>query len=670
MERGDELKGMAARSGARGRWGEWLRARGKGARERERERERTRWQDVVVTPARPLVRPAPRSAMFFPLVVLVAVLPGLYALNSWDLTPPGPWWGLRALAVLDGYGLDQVPASEAITPAVEAWVFRNIACQPPLYAWLAALGMALSPDRNPLASVLPSYVAGAVAVILVFFHGKLWRGPGTGLVAAILVGFNRDLLLQMQQGAPTTLALAGVLGALYGYARHSRAISVAGGGEFWDWENPLIWAAFGGLSLAISLLSIGLFGLWALVVVLVHQLHLFLKRGADAPADREHERELFRVPTRRWLSSLIDPQVHGGPLALTIAALIAAPWYLWVIRTYGSEALSALATPFDVVGRFDARPGLLSWTLALAPTTLPLGLYGAARAIRLAVIDEDDERSVVGGSFWVVWLAVAALAPAFWPRGPWHLFGLFLLVPLNLLAATTISDLATRKIPVRRLIWIAPATAATIAWWVSAELRNAVADLLDGRADSATALGVHLAVDLLIVALWLTRRIDRWARRRDDRQRRALAGFLIAVLAVTVAAGFSEIRFRNRETNMLLMLRTMILRRDRERPFTVVAVVGPESFRQTSGGPTPGGRLRFILRTALPHIPQRDLDTADELVNLPEGQRLVILAGSEQRLPSSTQARLKLEAIHPGQEGVLDAFATANPINGGTGRRP
>ncbi len=53
-------------------------------------------------PARPLVRPASRSAMFFPLVVLAAVLPGLYALNWWNLTPPGPWWGLRGLAVLDG----------------------------------------------------------------------------------------------------------------------------------------------------------------------------------------------------------------------------------------------------------------------------------------------------------------------------------------------------------------------------------------------------------------------------------------------------------------------------------------------------------------------------------------------------------------------------------------
>ena len=68
--------------------------------------------EVTIPVTRPLVRPAPRSAMFFPLVVLVAVLPGLYALNNWDLTPPGPWWGLRGLAVLDGQVFDQVPAAD------------------------------------------------------------------------------------------------------------------------------------------------------------------------------------------------------------------------------------------------------------------------------------------------------------------------------------------------------------------------------------------------------------------------------------------------------------------------------------------------------------------------------------------------------------------------------
>ena len=72
----------------------------------------------------PLIPPAPRSAMFFPLVVLIAVLPGLAALNSWDLTPPGPLWGLRALAVLDGLTIDQVPAAATIKPSGESAALR------------------------------------------------------------------------------------------------------------------------------------------------------------------------------------------------------------------------------------------------------------------------------------------------------------------------------------------------------------------------------------------------------------------------------------------------------------------------------------------------------------------------------------------------------------------
>jgi hypothetical protein len=76
--------------------------------------------------------------------------------------------------------------------------------------------------------------------------------------------------------------------------------------------------------------------------------------------------------------------------------------------------------------------------------------------------------------------------------------------------------------------------------------------------------------------------------------------------------------------------------------------------------PLPGGRLRFILRTTLPHLPQCDLNTIDELVNLPEGQRLIVLAGTEQRLSSADQFRLGLETIHPGRSGILDAYATAH----------
>jgi 4-amino-4-deoxy-L-arabinose transferase-like glycosyltransferase len=606
--------------------------------------------DAALTAARPLVRSAPRSAMSFPLVVLVAVLPGLYALNSWDLTPPGPMWGLRGLAVRDGWLVDQVPAAAAIGPRMEARAFRSLAFQPPLYAWLEAIGLALSTDRDPCATVLPSYVAGALVVVLVYLHGRLWRGPGVGLFAALLVGFNRNLLVQMQLGTPTTLGLAGTLTVLLCYSRHLRVADDTSSRR-WDRGGPVFWTILGGVVLGLSLMAVGPFGLVCLPVVLLHQAYL----RASAPRGARSRR------WRGWLAWRDSPSLSAGAVALVLALALAAPWHVLMLARYGSEALGALLAPFDP--RFADRTGLLARLVDLAPASLPLGLFAAVRMIRLALIDEDETPAIVGGVFWVMWLALASLVPVAWPSGPRPLLDLFLLAPLSLLAAGAISDLANRRVPVRTLTWLAPATAVCVAWRYSANLRGAVSGLLHGRIDSTTALGLHLAVDLLIAVVLLTCGLDRWARRRDDRQRRILGGFLAAVFAINAATGIREVMFRHSETNDLLMLRTMILRRDRDRPFDLVAVVSPDVALLLPDAPSPGGRLRFILRSALSHLSQRDLSSTDELLGLPEGQRLVILSGSDQRLSYAVQSRLGLEAIHPGRSGVLDAFATADSFS-------
>jgi len=581
--------------------------------------------------------------MFFPLVVLVAVLPGLYGLTGWDLTPPGPWWGLRGLATLEGLVVDQVPALSDLKPGPEASAYRRVALQPPLYAWLEAVGLVLTPDRDPRATVLPSYVAGALVVILVYLHGRLWSSPGTGLIAAILVGFNRNLLIQMQQATPTTLVLATTLATLYCYGRHLRATSESA--RTWGWGGAAYWGILGGVSLGLSLMAVGVFGLISVPVVLLHQAYL---RAGSPPGERN---------SRWWLAWRNNASLTTGALVLAIALLIAAPWHIRMFLAYGPEAITALLAPYDP--RAQEMHGLLTRLVYLAPTTMPLGLFAAVRLIREALTDENDDEKIVGGVFWVMWLVTAALAPAVLPSGPRPALSLFLLVPLNLLAARAISDLANRRIPIRTLTWLAPATAVSIAWEGSTTLQNAISDLVHKRADASTALGLHLALDLLVITIAITRGLDRWARRRDDRQRQVLGGYLATVLAITVAVGAHEVWFRHDETNDLLMLRSMILRRDRERPFNLVAVVSPDAARGSVGPPI-GGRLRFILRSALPHLPQRDLTTTDDLLGLPDGQRLVILAGTGQRLSYSVQSRLGLEAIHPGRSGVLDAFATAH----------
>ena len=253
-------------------------------------------------------------------------------------------------------------------------------------------------------------------------------------------------------------------------------------------------------------------------------------------------------------------------LALGIAMTVSLPWFVLMVEAHGWEAVAALRVPPDGL-LADRKLSLLPRLIELAPVTLPLGLFGAVRAIRSALVDESNTHETVGGSLWVVWLAVAALVPAVWPSGPQSVFDLILLVPLSLLAAQTIVDLVNRRVSVRTLIGLAPATAMSVAWWASDDLSEAVDDLIHGRADTATALGLHLALDLVLASVWIIRALYRWARRRDDHQRWILAIFLILVLAISVVGGLREVLFRHSETHDLLSLRTMILRRNRDSPF-------------------------------------------------------------------------------------------------------
>jgi 4-amino-4-deoxy-L-arabinose transferase-like glycosyltransferase len=606
----------------------------------------------IPTAAQPLIRPAPRSAMVFPLVVLIAVLPGMVALNSWDLTPPGPLWGIRGLVVLSGHVLDQIPASLQIKPLAESAAFQAVAFQPPLYAWLEALGFWLTTDHDPLASVLPSYIAGSLLVVLVYLHGRLWRGAGLGLTAALLVGFNQNLLLRMQEATPNTLAISGVLVALLAYGWHERLVIEST--RAWSWAGPAFWSLVGGLALGLALLSAGALALLTIPIIALHQASLNASRDSLSP-----------WPSARflWFSHHRRPGLVNGLLALFLALALASPWFILMVRCHGWRAITALLNPPDILG---PSLTLLPRLVKLAPVTSALGLFGALRAIQLALVNETQTRNSIGGAFWFNWLAVATLAPKIWPSGPRSAFDLLVLIPLSLLAAQTIADLANRRISVRSLMVLAPTTAISVASWASVNLSGAVDDLIHGRTDSATALGLHLVVDVVIGLVLVIWALHRWALHRDDRQRYILAGFLSMVLAATVIIGLREVLFRHSETRALLSLRTMVLRRNRDEPFQTLAVVNPflagsvfETASSINERPLPGGRLRFILRTALPNLPQRDVMTLDELFTLPEGKRLIILAGTRQRLSSADQAKLSLEAIHPGRSGILDAYATA-----------
>ena len=227
-------------------------------------------------------------------------------------------------------------------------------------------------------------------VVLVYLHGRLWRGPGVGLVAAVLTGFNRDLLVQMQQATPTTLGLAGTLAVLLCYGGHLRVA---------------------GERLVVAALGLGRAGL------------LGGPGGPGAGADADGGRPVRPgrraggpaapgVPPRRrrrraerdgraaagWLALAGQPEPGGrGAWRWRSGAGAGGPLARLDVRAATGRAPSgALLAPVRPARR-RTGPGLLARLVDLAPATLPLGLFAAVRTIRLALTDEDDDRAIVGG---------------------------------------------------------------------------------------------------------------------------------------------------------------------------------------------------------------------------------------------------------------------------------
>ena len=153
-----------------------------------------------------------------------------------------------------------------------------------------------------------------------------------------------------------------------------------------------------------------------------------------------------------------------------------------MFRLYGWEASTGLnLRPWG-----PSRRGCHRWWPASSSCRRSRFLWDSTAlrgSIRLALIDENNTPESVGGSLWVIWLAAAALTPAFWPGGPRAVDR-----PVLARAAqpcwprSTVADLVNRRVPVRTLISLAPATAMSVAWWASEDLRGAVDDLVHGRA--------------------------------------------------------------------------------------------------------------------------------------------------------------------------------------------
>lgn len=652
------------------------------------ERDRV-FREIAPAGPRPLVALATRTAMFAPLAIIIAILPGLYGLTNWDLTPPGPWWGLRGIAAADdNLWLDQSPMADFISGQAEAQALRWVTMSPPLYAWLEALAANLSPSRSPVTTVLPAYIAGMLLVFLVYLHGRTWVSPGAALFGTLIFGFAQPVTSAMQRAGPATLAALWFTGSLEFYSRHIQA------GERGRVRGRILYAMACGACIGLCLMSVGILGLVVVPIIGLHQLALNV---GETPVER----------ARHWYEAWrLVPGLFYGLVAVSVAMVIAAPWHVWMTLVHQSYFWLAQIEPTRPLG--IANRGPLGHLVETTPVFLCLALFVAMRTIRTNIQDSnpvtfddsyltkpvwlaerlavENEKTRNGLLLWTIWSLLMLALSVYWPLGPQNTLGLLLTAPLSLLAGHAIRELNQRHLSARILIWVTPLTFFCLVWKLSPGFRRYARQFqqsVPGHVEINPALATLFAVALWMLAMWLVGRLlARWAAVRDTRSRFLLATNLGTFFVVHMTLGIQEISSRHEITTQLLELRQSIVKSNNRQIIERVYVVGsgfpPDQPRipldillppapgllsqgmtaQPAIGLDPAGRLRFILQTTLPSVNQDDLPQIDLLRQQKPAPRLVILIGQHNRLSSSMLLEFGLEEIHPGVPGIFQAFAS------------
>lgn len=302
------------------------------------------------------------------LVWVLAVLPGLYAIEYRSLTTTDAAWGLRAFEHLN---------REASNPdAAGASSGRSIplASLPPLSTWLTAFVMQVMGTERAVSLVLVSYLAGAGSVIVFAHLVSDFAGPRTGMMAAAVACCHAPLLTHQQHAGPATLAVFLGLLALRGALQHLR----------FETSLTSLRLLMAGLALGACLLAAGL---WVVVVSVS-----FLVLG------------YFQLQTARNRQPSLGPAlsrmfVSLGMLWLTMFA-VGGWWYLmlsqqqaseweWVTRQFSEPIRGSIlhVELGDELGKAKGT-GPSIWTWAAPGWLTGLWLIALTRLVRVAVQDD------------------------------------------------------------------------------------------------------------------------------------------------------------------------------------------------------------------------------------------------------------------------------------------
>lgn len=438
--------------------------------------------ELAREPVRELFPAARRDSVMQPLVILLAILPGLLVFWNPSLGETTSHQGLMALDVGRGDSLWSWLTAASREPSEGSSHAR------PLAALLVALGLKLNLLAPESRLLLASYASSAFLLLCLASLAKQCGGSRLGLLVVLLACGHRDFLTLSGGLPPASLPLAFAVLSFRGLLVHQTSDAV--------WVS---WSLIGsGLSLAACWLSGGELAIGAWCVVGVQSLlggRVFGMRTALKPV------------VGQWLSRLAAALV-GFVIATTIGVGVVFGWQL---------AFSEDITIFDALwtsslpriwttnsGGGLAAQALLETSGAWLGFVL-LGVMRLARPQPAAV----DATTVRGRWFLISWLAIAGFC--WWttwitPLGEFTntvAWSGFLLLSLLFLAAWGLEAVLLRKIGIGSVVIVVLVTCgvfSTRAW--GARISN-------DFSRQWLVMGALIAIAVAWIGVWLHRRVSK-----------------------------------------------------------------------------------------------------------------------------------------------------------------
>ncbi len=533
-------------------------------------------RQLAEEPERPLFPILRQAEAMVPLVIVLAFLPALYAVENRSLSEAGAWEGLVSLKCLAAGSL-----SEFIDPSAldGANPFRF---QPPLMNWLTALSMKAFGTGHVAGVIAPAYLCTALLVVSGYLLGKRMGGERLGLVAAAMLALNPLVLEGAQeplpQSATVMLAMLVLIAAVTHWQKSSAVTSYQ--------------LLLGGIALGLCLLAGGPVALTIVVVILVYVVcwkadaWLCSRRGIISDRNQFNRRTAFR---------------STAMLAATGFAL--GGWHAMLMSSrYGLEFWRGWMATGDVIsiatGKADGGDGyfMTAWELhRLAMPVFSFTLVGVVGIVRdLYRAEEDPVKRhrglllVWSAVAWVLWIASGGSADSGSVGS--RVWETLLAVPLILLAALGLIEIAQRRISFHlslafALLAFADAALLTDQWWARSALRDALWET--GSVRHSTA---GLTALLLLAACGVG--LARFASRHDLRRRIVLNGMLLAIVAANCVGGALAVRRTHRGDRELEAMRSGLSRLTGVERCVFITLGPPDSMSRSPMSQAPMGQAR------------------------------------------------------------------------------